>query len=148
MLRPTRAVAIRQPLRQCNPLQIKASYADGNTSIHSAEKPPGKKKAIVIGSGFAGLGAAWSLSGAGAEVLLLDGAPQPGGLSAAIKTPQGRVVEPGIKGFWYQYANLTRLVTELNLREADVFTPYTEVSAGPEACHAGPSHALKRFVGV
>lgn len=84
---------------------------------------------MVIGSGFAGLGAAWSLSKAGADVTLLDAAAQPGGLSAVMKTPQGRLFEPGIKGFWYQYCNITRLVTEeLGQREDDVFTPYTEVS--------------------
>ncbi len=33
---------------------------------------------------------------------LIDAAPNPGGLSAGWRTPQGRAVEAGIKGFWYQ----------------------------------------------
>ena len=32
---------------------------------------------------------------------LLDGSPNPGGLSAGWRTPQGRSVEAGVKGFWY-----------------------------------------------
>ena len=124
MLHPTRTLSHHKPLQRSNAMHIKASaiLPSQGTGSHTG------KKAIVIGSGFGGLGAAWSLSKAGADVLLLDAAPQPGGLSAVIKTPKGRVVEPGIKGFWYQYANLTHLVTdELGLREADVFTAYTEV---------------------
>ena len=38
----------------------------------------------------------------GYSVTLLDGAETPGGLSAGWRTPQGRAVEAGIKGFWYQ----------------------------------------------
>jgi uncharacterized protein with NAD-binding domain and iron-sulfur cluster len=35
-------------------------------------------------------------------VTLVDGAETPGGLSAGWRTPKGRAVEAGIKGFWYQ----------------------------------------------
>ena len=34
--------------------------------------------------------------------MLIDASPNPGGLSAGWRTPQGRSVEAGIKGFWYQ----------------------------------------------
>ena len=44
------------------------------------------------------LWAAYALLQAGADVVVLDGAATPGGLSAAWRTAQGRVVEPGIKG--------------------------------------------------
>jgi uncharacterized protein with NAD-binding domain and iron-sulfur cluster len=50
----------------------------------------------------AGFGAAKHLSEQGYNVTLLDAAPNPGGLSAGWRTPQGRAVEAGIKGFWYQ----------------------------------------------
>ena len=51
---------------------------------------------------FAGFGAAKHLAEQGYNVTLLDGAENPGGLSAGWRTPQGRAVEAGIKGFWYQ----------------------------------------------
>ena len=40
------------------------------------------------------------------QVTVLDAAPDPGGLSSAWRTQGGRAVEPGIKGFWFQYANI------------------------------------------
>jgi NADPH-dependent 2,4-dienoyl-CoA reductase/sulfur reductase-like enzyme len=53
----------------------------------------------VVGGGWAGFGATKALVDAGAEVVLLDASAQPGGLSSAFSTPQGRVIEPGIKGW-------------------------------------------------
>ncbi len=50
----------------------------------------------------AGFGAAKHLSQQGYNVTLIDASPNPGGLSAGWRTPQGRAVEAGIKGFWYQ----------------------------------------------
>jgi hypothetical protein len=50
----------------------------------------------------AGFGAAKHLSSQGYDVTLLDAAANPGGLSAGWRTAQGRAVEAGIKGFWYQ----------------------------------------------
>eukprot|EP00879_Flechtneria_rotunda_P033293 GHRR01036859.1.p1 GENE.GHRR01036859.1~~GHRR01036859.1.p1 ORF type:complete len:186 (+),score=71.82 GHRR01036859.1:198-755(+) len=58
--------------------------------------------AVVIGGGWAGFGASLALAKAGAQVTLLDAAENPGGLSSAFRTPGGQLVEPGIKGFWYQ----------------------------------------------
>ena len=61
------------------------------------------KKVCVVGGGWAGFGAAKHLSEQqGYEVTLLDAAPNPGGLSAGWRTPQGRAVEAGVKGFWFQ----------------------------------------------
>ena len=51
---------------------------------------------------FAGFGAAKTLAEQGYAVTLVDGAENPGGLSAGWRTPKGRAVEAGIKGFWYQ----------------------------------------------
>lgn len=48
----------------------------------------------------AGFGAAKHLASQGFDVTLLDGSPNPGGLSAGWRTPQGRSVEAGVKGFW------------------------------------------------
>lgn len=50
----------------------------------------------------AGFGAAKHLSSQGYSVTLLDASPNPGGLSAGWRTEQGRAVEAGVKGFWYQ----------------------------------------------
>ena len=52
--------------------------------------------------GWAGFGAAKHLSAQGVDVTLLDASPNPGGLSAGWRTKQGRAVEAGVKGFWYQ----------------------------------------------
>ncbi len=47
---------------------------------------------------MAGFGAAKHLSEQGYDVTLLDASPNPGGLSAGWRTPQGRAVEAGVKG--------------------------------------------------
>jgi len=81
-----------------------------------------KKRVVVIGAGWAGLGATDHLSRQGYEVTLLEAGPYPGGLVAGWKTPGGRSVEAGIHGFWYPYKNIFALVDRLNL---DPFTPWT-----------------------
>ena len=40
---------------------------------------------------------------------LLDASPNPGGLSSGWRTKQGRAVEAGVKGFWYQVSMLCML---------------------------------------
>ena len=80
------------------------------------------KKIIVIGAGWAGLGATYHLAKQGYDVTLLEASSQAGGLVAGWKTPQGKNVEAGIHGFWYPYQNIFRLVRELDLHP---FTPFT-----------------------
>ena len=80
------------------------------------------KKIVVIGAGWAGLGATYHLARQGYDVTLLEAAPYPGGLVAGWKTPGGRSIEGGIHGFWYPYRNIFSLVKELKL---DPFTPFT-----------------------
>ncbi|BAQ64262.1 FAD-dependent oxidoreductase [Geminocystis sp. NIES-3709] len=82
----------------------------------------GNKKIVVIGAGWAGLGATYHLVKQGYDVTLLEASPYAGGLVAGWKTPQGRSVEAGIHGFWYPYQNIFRLVRELKLHP---FTPFT-----------------------
>ena len=65
-----------------------------------------KQNVVVVGGGWAGFGAAKHLAEQGYNVTLLDAAPNPGGLSAGWRTPQGRAVEAGVKGFWYQVTQL------------------------------------------
>ncbi len=79
-------------------------------------------KVIVVGAGWAGLGATYHLAKQGYDVTLLEAGSYPGGLVAGWKTPGGRSVEAGIHGFWYPYQNIFSLVKELNLNP---FTPWT-----------------------
>ncbi|DBA90704.1 TPA: hypothetical protein ACH3X1_003920 [Trebouxia sp. C0004] len=84
------------------------------------------KHAVVVGGGWGGFGAAYALLKAGVKVTILDASETPGGLSAGWRTPGGRSVEAGIKGFWYQYSNINALVGELGIDNP--FTEWTRSS--------------------
>jgi uncharacterized protein with NAD-binding domain and iron-sulfur cluster len=86
----------------------------------SAQSPT--PKIVVVGAGWAGLGATYHLAQQGYDVTLLEAGPYPGGLVAGWKTAGGRSVEAGIHGFWYPYKNIFSLVKELELNP---FTPWT-----------------------
>jgi uncharacterized protein with NAD-binding domain and iron-sulfur cluster len=79
-------------------------------------------KVIVVGAGWAGLGATYQLAKQGYDVTLLEAGAQVGGLVSGWQTESGRSVEAGIHGFWYPYRNIFALVKELEL---DPFTPWT-----------------------
>jgi uncharacterized protein with NAD-binding domain and iron-sulfur cluster len=81
-----------------------------------------KPRVVVVGAGWAGLGATYHLLKQGYEVTLLEAGAYPGGLVAGWKTPGGRSIEAGIHGFWYPYQNIFALVRELGLQP---FTPWT-----------------------
>jgi uncharacterized protein with NAD-binding domain and iron-sulfur cluster len=86
--------------------------------------PPVKKKQLaIIGSGWAGLGALHSIQladgAASLEVFLLDGSRELGGL-AATSTANRQPVEPGIKGFWSQYANIDRVRSSQELLQLSI----------------------------
>ncbi|KAL3701302.1 hypothetical protein R1sor_019324 [Riccia sorocarpa] len=101
-------------------LQVRSEAAsDKNMNANNGD---GKKKVVIVGAGWAGLGAAHHLSKQGLDVTLLEAGPQPGGLVAGWKTPAGRSVEVGIHGFWYPYRNIFELVDELGLQP---FTNWT-----------------------
>lgn len=80
------------------------------------------RKIVIIGAGWAGLGATYHLAKQGYDVTLLEASSQAGGLVAGWKTPQGKSVEAGIHGFWYPYQNIFRLMRDLDLHP---FTPFT-----------------------
>ncbi|GAP98760.1 hydroxysqualene dehydroxylase [Leptolyngbya sp. NIES-2104] len=82
-------------------------------------------KVVVVGAGWAGLGAAHHLAQQGYAVTLLEAGGYPGGLVAGWKTAQGRSVEAGIHGFWYPYRNIFALVDRLGLKP---FTDWTRSS--------------------
>ena len=81
------------------------------------------QRVVVVGAGWAGLGAAHHLAKQGYGVTLLEAGAHPGGLVAGWKTAEGRSLEAGIHGFWYPYGNIFDLVDELQLKP---FTPFTE----------------------
>ncbi|WP_088890270.1 hydroxysqualene dehydroxylase [Leptolyngbya ohadii] len=82
-------------------------------------------KVVVVGAGWAGLGASYHLAKQGYDVTLLEAGAYPGGLVAGWQTPGGRSVEAGIHGFWYPYRNIFSLVCELGLQP---FTQWTRSS--------------------
>lgn len=84
-----------------------------------------QQRVVVVGAGWAGLGATYHLAQQGYNVTLLEAAPYPGGLVAGWRTAGGRSVEGGIHGFWYPYSNIFSLVRELGLNP---FTPFTRSS--------------------
>lgn len=85
-------------------------------------------KVVVIGAGWAGLGASYRLAQQGYNVTLLEAGAYPGGLVAGWKTPGGRSVEAGIHGFWYPYSNIFSLVRELGISPFTSFTRSAQYS--------------------
>lgn len=85
-------------------------------------------KVLVVGAGWAGLGATYHLAKNGYDVTLVEAGPYPGGLVAGWKTPGGRSVEVGIHGFWYPYHNIFSLVKELNLNPFTAWTRSAQYS--------------------
>ncbi|MDJ0732937.1 MAG: FAD-dependent oxidoreductase [Nostocaceae cyanobacterium] len=82
-------------------------------------------KVVVVGAGWAGLGATYHLAKQGYDVTLVEAGSYPGGLVAGWKTPGGRSAEAGIHGFWYPYRNIFSLVNELGISP---FTTWTRSS--------------------
>ncbi|KAB8331027.1 FAD-dependent oxidoreductase [Scytonema tolypothrichoides VB-61278] len=83
------------------------------------------KRVVVVGAGWAGLGATDYLAKQGYHVTLLEAGSYPGGLVAGWKTSAGRSVEAGIHGFWYPYRNIFSLINELGINP---FTTWTRSS--------------------
>ncbi|TAF12238.1 MAG: FAD-dependent oxidoreductase [Nostocales cyanobacterium] len=81
-----------------------------------------QKRVVVVGAGWAGLGATYHLAKQGYDVTLLEAGPYPGGLVAGWQTAGGKSVEAGIHGFWYPYRNIFSLINEL---EINPFTTWT-----------------------
>ncbi|MBD1866864.1 FAD-dependent oxidoreductase [Cyanobacteria bacterium FACHB-471] len=96
--------------------------------MHQTQERP---KVVIVGAGWAGLGAAYHLAQQGYDVTLLEAGRYPGGLVAGWKTAQGRSIEAGIHGFWYPYRNIFSLVKQLGL------TPFTDWTRSSQYSPAG-----------
>ena len=76
------------------------------------------KSVVVIGAGLAGLACAYELSRRGFEVTLLEKSPNLGGKIASWTINVGQdsfKMEHGFHGFFPQYYNLKKIVSELNI---------------------------------
>src|ERR687885_2931962 len=89
------------------------------------------QRVVVVGAGWAGLGASYHLAQQGYDVTLLEAGPYPGGLVAGWKTAGGRSIEAGIHGFWYPYRNIFSLVRSLEI------TPFTQWTRSSQYSPAG-----------
>ncbi|KAL3843342.1 hypothetical protein ACJIZ3_000745 [Penstemon smallii] len=76
------------------------------------------KKVVIVGSGWAGLGAAHHLCKQGFDVTVLEG-----GYELGPKTKSLSPDDACIRGFWYPYRNIFNLVNELGLKP---FTSWTK----------------------
>lgn len=86
------------------------------------------KRVIVVGAGWAGLGATYQLAKQGYDVTLLEAGAYPGGLVAGWKTTAGKSVEAGIHGFWYPYRNIFALINELKINPFTTWTRSAQYS--------------------
>ncbi|GAB4838574.1 hypothetical protein Ancab_028119 [Ancistrocladus abbreviatus] len=93
-------------------LETHGPTSDGNSN--NGQKKQSKKRVLVVGSGWAGLGAAHHLTKQGFDVTVLEG-----GLDTGLGTVPCTPDEVGIQGFWYPYRNIFSLVDELG------FKPFT-----------------------
>lgn len=81
---------------------------------------PQPKQVVVVGAGLAGLACAYELSQRGFAVTLLERSPQLGGKIASWPIQVGEdtfQMEHGFHGFFPQYYNLKRLVSDLEIEQ-------------------------------
>jgi uncharacterized protein with NAD-binding domain and iron-sulfur cluster len=89
--------------------------AAASDTSSSATTQTNRPRVVVVGGGWAGFGAARALAKSGAvDVTLLEGAPNPGGVSGGYRDARGRSLELGMKGFWYNYPSVYGLLRELS----------------------------------
>ena len=120
-LAPPRGAA---PRRTCVVVRAAAAKSKKNGTAASTERKP---KVAIVGAGWGGFGAAKALCEAGCDVTLLDGIPDPTGMTPST-TPTGKPFEYGTRGFWKDYPNIEATLAELGVRESDVFSDFTASS--------------------
>ena len=98
-----------------SPCAVRTAPFFRNITVRAQGTTTSDKQVIVVGGGWAGFGAAKHLSEQGFSVTLLDAAENAGGVSTGWRTPSGRPVEAGTKGFWFDYPNTFNLLRELDI---------------------------------
>mmetsp|Transcript_4236 Transcript_4236/g.4652 ORF Transcript_4236/g.4652 Transcript_4236/m.4652 type:complete len:581 (-) Transcript_4236:417-2159(-) len=96
-------------------LPLFSTAEDISSDDATTTQKPKKQKAVVIGAGWGGLSAAYSLSqDPNYEVTVVDAAPRVGGLVRdGFRSMTGeRKAEAGQHGFWDQYYNIFKLLKE------------------------------------
>ena len=120
------APSMARPQIQATPIPTKPkpkSKSKDGTAASTERKP----KVAIVGAGWGGFGAAKALCEAGCDVTLLDGIPDPTGMTPST-TPTGKPFEYGTRGFWKDYPNIEATLAELGVRESDVFSDFTASS--------------------
>src|SRR5215213_8549212 len=94
------------------------------------------KKAIVIGSGLAGLSCAYRLAAANCKVIILEASEVLGGRTSSW-TEDGMAVESGLHKFLGIYRELPRLLRDVNVRLNDLLVWVDELEIHvPNGTHA------------
>jgi len=113
------------------------STVDGASNpVSTTGSQSSRPRVAVIGAGWGGFGAAKALCENDCEVILIDGNPDPTGSTPSL-TPTGKPFEPGTRGFWRDYPNMNQMLSELGIKEEDVFSDFTESAFyGPDGLEA------------
>jgi monoamine oxidase len=107
-------------------------------------------RVIVVGAGFAGLAAAWTLERRGAEVTVLEARGRVGGRVHSVSLPGGSVVELGAEFVLPGHDTLRRFAADQGLLLYEKGTLYgdREPRGGPPVDRAEIADALERIAGV
>ena len=96
----------------------------------TSDAPP---RTIVLGSGIAGLVAAWELALRGLRPLVLEAAPIAGGRTSTYHDDHGRLVDTGLHVVADHYLNLQAVLARLGLSERLIWVgKHTYLRAGRE----------------
>ena len=79
---------------------------------------------VIIGAGPAGLTLAHCCSNMGLNILVIDREKSIGGCHRVIRTQDGLFTEHSPRIYLSNYVNVFRILSELGLKQDDVFTPY------------------------
>ncbi len=79
---------------------------------------------VIVGAGPAGLTLAHCCSNMGLNILVIDREKSIGGCHRVIRTQDGLFTEHSPRIYLSNYVNVFRILSELGLKQDDVFTPY------------------------
>jgi monoamine oxidase len=115
------------------PSMTHGAYDEGVRAAHWAAREAGASRVVVVGAGFAGLGAAHTLRELGVEVIVLEARDRIGGRAHSVDIG-GVVADAG--GAWLQQGptnSLGRIASSLGLRTVptDFHSPLAAAPDGP-----------------